>query len=159
MYWSLLVGLTLATVLWLYHLNRNPRIHRHGKALRYLTHLRSLIHSNSEDVFTYTSFPRRTPPNTLPILGNAIKFIQPRHILFDWFVECQREFGHETLQISVPTLPPGVMISSPDNLEFVLKNESVITKGEFFKKRSWDLFGKWTRPWDVVDFDGNGSTG
>ena len=33
------------------------------------------------------------------------------------------------------------MISDPKNLEFVLKNES-ITKGDLFKTRSWDLFGR-----------------
>lgn len=41
----------------------------------------------------------------------------------------------------MPTLPPGVVINDPKNLEFVLKNEASITKGEFFKRRSWDLFG------------------
>ena len=83
----------------------------------------------------------RRPPSTLPILGNAIKFVQPRHTLFNWFVQCQREFGFESYEISVPTLPPGVVIQDPKNLEYVLKNEEYITKGEFFKTRSWDLFG------------------
>lgn len=83
----------------------------------------------------------RTAPDTLPLLGNAIKFLQPRHILFDWFVKCQRHFGHETFEISVPSLPPGVVINDPAILEFVLKNEARITKGDFFKVRSWDLFG------------------
>jgi hypothetical protein len=61
--------------------------------------------------------------------------------LFDWFVKCQKIFGHETYEISVPTLPPGVVINSPDVLEYVLKHENAITKGEFFRNRSWDLFG------------------
>lgn len=75
------------------------------------------------------------------MLGNALQFLKPRHVLFDWFVKCQEQFGLETFEISVPTLPPGVVINSPVNLEFVLKNESVITKGDFFRERSWDLFG------------------
>ena len=83
----------------------------------------------------------RHPPDTLPLLGNAVHFLKPRHFLFDWFVKCQQIFGNETFEISVPTLPPGVVINSPENLEFVLKKESAITKGEFFKERSWDLFG------------------
>ncbi|KIW20335.1 hypothetical protein PV08_00910 [Exophiala spinifera] len=83
----------------------------------------------------------RRPPDTLPIVGNAIHFLKPRHVLFDWFVKCQNLFGHETFEISVPTLPPGVVINSPENLEFVLKSEAAITKGEFFRSRSWDLFG------------------
>jgi hypothetical protein len=39
-------------------------------------------------------------------------------------------------------LPPGVVINDPRNLEFVLKNEGIFSKGDFFKRRSWDLFGK-----------------
>lgn len=37
------------------------------------------------------------------------------------------------------------MINDPKTLEFVLKNEASITKGEFFKRRSWDLFGTFKR--------------
>ncbi|OAL32245.1 hypothetical protein AYO22_00267 [Fonsecaea multimorphosa] len=33
------------------------------------------------------------------------------------------------------------VINSPQVLEYVLKNEAAITKGEFFRERSWDLFG------------------
>lgn len=84
---------------------------------------------------------RRRPPNTLPLVGNGFLFLQARHKLFSWFVKCERQFGFETFQISVPTLPPGVVINDPKNLEFVFKNEGVFTKGEFFKTRSFDLFG------------------
>ncbi|OAL36179.1 hypothetical protein AYO20_04593 [Fonsecaea nubica] len=80
-------------------------------------------------------------PDSLPLLGNAIQFLKPRHVLFDWFVKCQQKFGQETFEISVPSLPPGVVINSPEVLEYVLKNEAAITKGEFFRDRSWDLFG------------------
>jgi hypothetical protein len=89
-----------------------------------------------------STFSFRRPPHTLPILGNTVKFLQPRHVLFNWFVHCQRLFGLETYEISVPTLPPGVVIQDPVNLEFVLKNEKHITKGEFFRRRTWDLFGR-----------------
>jgi hypothetical protein len=88
-----------------------------------------------------TDFSRR-PPNTLPLAGNGILFLQARHKLFSWFVKCERQFGFETFQISVPTLPPGVVINDPKNLAFVLKNEGIFSKGDFFKRRSWDLFGK-----------------
>ncbi|KAK5274132.1 hypothetical protein LTR96_000732 [Exophiala xenobiotica] len=116
MIWTSLTVLVLCTLGFLYNLARRPNIHRNGHKLRH-------------------------PPDTLPLLGNAIQFLKPRHVLFDWFFKCQQLFGSETFEISVPTLPPGVVINSPENLEFVLKNESAITKGEFFKERSWDLFG------------------
>lgn len=41
----------------------------------------------------------------------------------------------------MPTLPPGVIVANPVNLEFILKNEHLVSKGEFVKSRSWDLFG------------------
>jgi hypothetical protein len=84
---------------------------------------------------------RRLPPNTLPFAGNGILFLQARHKLFSWFVKCEQQFGFETFQISVPSLPPGVVINDPKNLEYVLKNEGIFSKGDFFKRRSWDLFG------------------
>lgn len=87
------------------------------------------------------SYNYRLAPNHLPLLGNAIQFIKPRHELLDWFVRCQRQHGLETLEIAVPTLPPGVIITAPVNLEFVLKNEHLVSKGHFVKSRSWDLFG------------------
>jgi hypothetical protein len=68
--------------------------------------------------------------------------LQARHKLFSWFVKCERLFGFETFEISVPSLPPGVVINDPKNLEFVLKNEGIFGKGAFFKLRSWDLFGE-----------------
>ncbi|KAI1458698.1 cytochrome P450 [Annulohypoxylon moriforme] len=85
--------------------------------------------------------PLRKPPNTLPIVGNGIVFLQPRHNLFSWFVKCERQFGHETFRINVPTLPPGVVINDPKNLDYVFKNEGTFSKGDLFKKLSWDLFG------------------
>ncbi|KAH8789005.1 cytochrome P450 [Hyaloscypha sp. PMI_1271] len=91
----------------------------------------------------------RRPPNTLPLAGNGILFLQARHKLFSWFVKCERQFGFETFQISVPTLPPGVVINDPKNLEFVLKNEGIFSKGDFFKRRSWDLFGN-----GIINTDG-----
>lgn len=84
----------------------------------------------------------RKPSNTLPLVGNGILFLQPRQKLFSWFVKCERQTGYETLEISVPTLPPGVIISDPKNLDFVFKNEGLFNKGQFVKQRSWDLFGK-----------------
>ncbi|KAM3065233.1 hypothetical protein ACMFMG_010427 [Clarireedia jacksonii] len=92
----------------------------------------------------------RCPPNTLPLVGNGIVFLQPRHKLFSWFVKCERQFGLETFQISVPSLPPGVVINDPKNLEYVLKNEGIFAKGDFVKSRSWDLFGN-----GIINADGN----
>lgn len=83
----------------------------------------------------------RRAPNSLPLAGNGIHFLKARHKLFAWFVKCEREFGLETFEIHVPSLPPGVVINDPKNLEFVFKNESVFQKGDFFKSRSSDLFG------------------
>ena len=105
---------------------------------RFSTEVRQ--HSNQAPGFP-TYLTDRRPSDSLPILGNAIRFLQPRHVLFDWFVQQQHDLGDETYEIFVPSLPPGVVISSTENLEYVLKNESIITKGPFFKNRSWDLFG------------------
>ncbi|KPM34138.1 hypothetical protein AK830_g12433 [Neonectria ditissima] len=88
-------------------------------------------------------------PNTLPLVGNGIQFLQPRQKLFTWFAKCERLFGYETVQISVPSLPPGVVVSDPRNLDFVLRNEGVFEKGGFFKERSWDLFGH-----GIINVDG-----
>ncbi|KAI0138915.1 cytochrome P450 [Hypoxylon sp. NC0597] len=93
--------------------------------------------------------PLRKPPNTLPLIGNGILFLQPRQKLFSWFVKCERQFGPETFQISVPTLPPGVVINDPRNLEYVFKNEGIFSKGDFFKRLSWDLFGN-----GIINVDG-----
>lgn len=84
----------------------------------------------------------RNPPDTLPLVGNGLKFLQSRWELFSWFDKCQRQFGYETVALRVPTLPPGVLIHDPRSLDFVFKNEGLFTKGDFVKQRSWALFGK-----------------
>jgi hypothetical protein len=83
-------------------------------------------------------------------VGNGILFLQARHKLFSWFVKCERLFGFETFQIYVPSLPPGVVINDPKNLEYVFKNEGIFAKGDFFKRRSWDLFGN-----GIINADGD----
>ncbi|KAF5000754.1 hypothetical protein FGRMN_1522 [Fusarium graminum] len=93
--------------------------------------------------------PLRKPPNSLPLAGNGIIFLQPRQRLFSWFHRCERLYGYETLHITVPSLPPGVIINDPQNLDFVFRNEGVFEKGDFFKKRSWDLFGH-----GIINVDG-----
>lgn len=95
--------------------------------------------------------PLRKPPNTLPLAGNGILFLQARRKLFAWFVKCQRQFGYETFQVAVPTLPPGVVINDPRIMDFVFKNEgSLISKGSFVKGMLWDLFGH-----GIVNADGD----
>ncbi|KAK3316446.1 cytochrome P450 [Apodospora peruviana] len=91
----------------------------------------------------------KKPPNTLPLVGNGIQFLQARWKLFGWFDKCQRQFGYETVAITVPTLPPGVLIHDPRNLDYVFKNEGIFTKGTFVKGRSWDLFGN-----GIINADG-----
>ncbi|EPS44780.1 hypothetical protein H072_1233 [Dactylellina haptotyla CBS 200.50] len=87
----------------------------------------------------------RTPPGTLPVFGNGLKFLLlDRQSLFDWFSEIHNDvFGFETYEITVPTLPPGIVISDPEVLEFVMKKEGSegFGKGPFFEERSWHLFG------------------
>ncbi|KAM0439993.1 hypothetical protein ACHAPT_001093 [Fusarium lateritium] len=110
-----------------------------------------LVREKKRPKITRNGEPLRKPPNTLPIVGNGILFLQPRQHLFAWFVRCERLFGHETLHISVPSLPPGVIVSDPRNLDFIFKNEGVVfEKGEFFKQRSWDLFGH-----GIINVDGD----
>ncbi|KAI2628263.1 cytochrome P450 [Xylaria nigripes] len=93
--------------------------------------------------------PLKIPPNTLPIVGNGLLFLQDREKLFSWFVKCEKLFGRETFQITVPTLYPGVVINDPNNLDYVFKNESIFTKGDFVRRRSWDLFGN-----GIINADG-----
>ncbi|KAK1579844.1 cytochrome P450 [Colletotrichum navitas] len=94
--------------------------------------------------------PLQRPPGTLPLAGNGINFLRDRQNLFDWFAKCEQLYGYETLQISVPSLPPGVIISDPRNLDYVFKNEGIFAKGEFFQARSRDLFGN-----GIINVDGN----
>ncbi|CAK7221876.1 hypothetical protein SCUCBS95973_004648 [Sporothrix curviconia] len=109
-----------------------------------------LISAFRTPVIRRNGVPLRKPPNTLPLAGNGILFLQARQKLFAWFVKCQRHFGYETFQVAVPTLPPGVVINDPRNLEFVFKNEgSLISKGSFVKGMLWDLFGH-----GIVNADG-----
>lgn len=89
------------------------------------------------------------PPGTLPLAGNGIWFLQPRHKLLDWFVRCERLVGFSTFEISVPSLPPGIVINDPANVEHVLKSNDIFIKGEFFRIRSWDLFGN-----GIINADG-----
>ncbi|KAK6529429.1 hypothetical protein TWF281_008605 [Arthrobotrys megalospora] len=88
----------------------------------------------------------RSPPGTLPLFGNGLKFLLlDRQSLFDWFSEIHNDiFGFETYEISVPTLPPGIVVSSPDVLEFIMKKEGSegFGKGPFFEERSRHLFGR-----------------
>jgi hypothetical protein len=94
-----------------------------------------------ESIALWLTISSRKPPNTLPLVGNGIQFLQDRWRLFAWFDKCQRIFGYETVALTVPTLPPGVLIHDPKNLEYVFKHEGTFTKGDFVKGRSWDLFG------------------
>lgn len=87
----------------------------------------------------------RKPPNTLSLLGNTLQFIAPRHDLLEFFTNLHNnpDYGFSTYEISVPTLPPGVVVNDPKVLEFILRTEGPqgFVKGEFFRQRSWDLFG------------------
>ncbi|KAJ4393633.1 hypothetical protein N0V93_002846 [Gnomoniopsis smithogilvyi] len=100
-----------------------------------------LLAASRKSGITRNGQPLRKPPNTLPLVGNGLLFLQAREKLFSWFVKCERIFGHETFELYVPSLPPGVVINDPRNLAFVFKNEGLFAKGEFMKKPLWDLFG------------------
>lgn len=84
---------------------------------------------------------RRKPPNTLPLVGNGLYFLQAREKLFAWFTRCERLFGPETFELYVPSLPPGVVINDPRNVDFVFHNEGIFARGAFMKAPLWDLFG------------------
>ncbi|KAK0382840.1 hypothetical protein NLU13_9935 [Sarocladium strictum] len=119
-----LILLSVLLLLFLIRTSRSPRITRDGKPLRH-------------------------PPNTLPLVGNGILFLQARQKLFAWFTRCIHLTGPETLSISVPSLPPGVIISSPANLDYIFRHEGVFQKGHFFTHRSNDLFGA-----GIINVDG-----
>ncbi|ROW13459.1 hypothetical protein VPNG_04399 [Cytospora leucostoma] len=93
--------------------------------------------------------PLRKPPNTLPLVGNGILFLRARQKLFCWFAKCESIFGRETFELYVPSLPPGVVINDPVNLEYVFKNEGTFSKGDFVKQPLWDLFGQ-----GIINSDG-----
>ncbi|KAK0617035.1 cytochrome P450 [Immersiella caudata] len=108
-----------------------------------------LLRASTRRSISRNGEPLRKPPNTLPLVGNGIQFLQDRWKLFAWFGKCQRIFGYETVALTVPTLPPGVLIHDPRTLDFVFKNEGIFTKGNFVKGRSWDLFGS-----GIINADG-----
>ncbi|KAL8866755.1 MAG: hypothetical protein Q9198_008770 [Flavoplaca austrocitrina] len=110
-------------------------------ALWFLRGQRSAIRQNGKRL------PR--PPGTLPFAGNGLWFLQPRHQLLDWFVGANHQTGFSTFEISVPSLPPTIVISDPKNVEHVLKNNDIFIKGTFFRSRSWDLFGN-----GIINADG-----
>lgn len=110
-----------------------PYIHQKARKKISLLYFQSYI---SE----YTKVSSR-PPSTLPILGNALTFLQPRHNLLDWFTHCSRQGHLSTYEISVPGLPPGIVVNDVKNVEYILRNDDVFIKGGFVKSRSWDLFG------------------
>lgn len=56
-------------------------------------------------------------------------------------MRCERLFGPETFELYVPSLPPGVVINDPRNLDYVFRNEGLFAKGAFMKAPLWDLFG------------------
>ncbi|RMZ90321.1 hypothetical protein DV736_g2455, partial [Chaetothyriales sp. CBS 134916] len=112
----LLALLTIVSAGLLYRLLKSSGIHRHGRRLA-------------------------RPSDTIPLIGNAIRFLQAHHVQFNWFIKQQQAFGGDTYEISAPWLPAAVVISRPENIEFVLKNESRIPRGDFFTARTLDLFG------------------
>ena len=59
----------------------------------------------------------------------------------EWFSQVERKAGLQTYEISVPSLPPAIVINDPSNVEHVFKCNDIFIKGEFFKARSRDLFG------------------
>ena len=63
-------------------------------------------------------------------------------MMLDWFAQCERVMGIQTVELFIPTMPPTILITDPRNIEHVLKNNEVFIKGEFFRTRSWDLFGE-----------------
>lgn len=111
-------------------------------ALWFLQGQRSAIRKNGKRM------PR--PPGTLPFAGNGLWFLQPRHKLLDWFVGANHQTGFSTFEISVPSLPPAIVISDPVNVEHVLNNNQLFVKGAFFRSRSWDLFGN-----GIINADGD----
>ncbi|RMD44153.1 hypothetical protein DV735_g978, partial [Chaetothyriales sp. CBS 134920] len=111
---ALVVG--IVSVALLYRLLRSPGIHRNNRRLA-------------------------RPHDTAPFVGNALSFLQPRHLLFDWFVRQQQAFDGDTYEISGPCLPPAVVITQPENIAFVVKNGSRVSRGSFFAARTGDLFG------------------
>ncbi|KAF4595069.1 cytochrome p450 oxidoreductase [Ophiocordyceps camponoti-floridani] len=94
--------------------------------------------------------PLRRLPGGLPLIGHGLSLLQGRPKLLTWLVECQKQHHLETMEIYVPSLPAGVLISDSRNLDFVFKNEALFRKGDFFRSRSRDLFGD-----GIINVDGD----
>lgn len=93
----------------------------------------------------------RKPRDTLPLLGNGLRFLAPRQHLFDWFTAQQAVFGRTTYAISVPTLPAGVVVSDPAVVDHVFRHgETLFSKGDFARSRMADLFGH-----GIINVDGD----
>lgn len=131
--YTIVICLVVAVAFWFLQGQRSA-IRQHGRRLPCELYyaLSILIHADA---------CARRPPGTLPLAGNGLWFLQPRHKLLDWFVGANHQTGFSTFEISVPSLPPAIVISDPKNVEHVLKNEQLFIKGTFFRSRSWDLFG------------------
>ncbi len=114
--WATLLLFILFLLAWLLHTERTA-IHRAGQRLPQL-------------------------PGTLPLAGYGIWFLRPRYILLQWFAQIQPKMGFDTFEVRVPSLPPAVLVNSPVCLEQILKDTSTFVKGNFFRSRSWDLFGR-----------------
>jgi hypothetical protein len=122
----LLLGLVVLAAWYLWR----PQLKRKGKPLRYVAAASEML----------TDISRRAP-DSLPLLGHGLHFLRSRRTLLAWFEKCELLFGRETFAITVPSLPPGVVINDPDSLDFVFRHESIFRKGAFFTGRSRDLFG------------------
>lgn len=82
--------------------------------------------------------------------GMQLAYLSLSPLLLTSSPSCIQQYGHETLGISIPTLPPGVIISNPVNLEHLFQNEGLFQKGDFFRARLQDLFGH-----GILNVDGN----
>ncbi len=132
--YTLVLCVVILGALWLFqgHIGQRSDIRRNGKRLPY-----DVWHVVSESA----NESYRRPPGTIALAGNGLWFLKPKHMMLDWFAQCERIIGMQTVELFIPTMPPTILITDPRNIEHVLKNNEIFIKGEFFQIRSWDLFG------------------
>jgi len=137
--YTLVLCIIVLAALWFFqgHIGQRSGIRRKGERLPY-----GFWHAVEESAKEAS----RPPPGTIALAGNGLWFLKPKRMMLEWFAQCERVMGVQTVELFIPTLPPTILITDPKNIEHVLRNNEIFIKGEFFRTRSWDLFGTWGRP-------------
>jgi cytochrome P450 len=90
------------------------------------------------------SFPQQLRAfKALPVLGNALEVLRCMPRLHDAIAEMTAKCGYRTWAFSVPFMPTYWVVTSPENLEYILKTKSNnFIKGKTFKSNLGQILGR-----------------